>query len=145
MSTPDRAPLTRLLKELLSQETDRPVEVAAAPLDIDGKLPPSYIVIEPTIGGGLYGPPLCNPNADANFPYIIKSCGLTGDSADILADKVREVILGVDEFGRFTFSMSYPLHKVNQRGPVGPASRLDREGSIFCVSDMYVISVTTST
>lgn len=143
-SAPPRLPLNRSLKELLRSVTGWPVEIASPPLNADGSQASfPYVVIYPIVGGGLSGTPFCGVSEDAEWEYQMTCYAERDDQAEFALDKVRDALLGRDQYGIYSHPLDYTPGKVTFRDLVGPAGRLVREGRVYKAEEDYCIKVTT--
>lgn len=144
MNAPPRLPLNESLKTVLKQYTNVPVAVASPPLDDNGNQESyPYVVIYPILGGGYSGPAFCGGTQDVSWHYQITTYGERDDQVELIADRVREAIIGRDEYSQYLVDMPYDPGKVTLRSPVGPSGRLVREGQIYKSHEDYSIRVTT--
>lgn len=145
MNVPARRPVTAALKALIENATGRPCQVGIAPHDEEGdteSIP--YSVLWPTAGGSFLGPPFATPEADAFFRYTVHSIGRRDDQAEFIADAVRDAIVGRNDDGSFTYNLSIEGLRVMNRSIDQSAGPMDRDGSVFTVSESFLIAVTTS-
>lgn len=140
--------ITQALHKLLEDSTSWHWGNLRPPIDPSGKVEDSpYGIIIPREKGQLTGPPFSNnPWSIGSMEYTIRSFGLRHDQAELMADRAREVIIGRNSIGQYT----YPLeigegHVVMERRPgrYSPGETRAR-GTMFEVDDAYVIVVTTS-
>lgn len=139
--------VTQAVKEMLIVGCEHPFDVMRPPDDDEGNtvLPP-YGIIIPRPKGVFSGPPYSTiPWGDAQIEYRIKSIGKRYDQAEGLADVIREVMLGINDDGSFTYELEMEDQKCMDRrpgqdSPGAPTS----EGNMVEVDDSYIISVTVS-
>ena len=146
MSIPSRRACTEALKKLIEEECGWPVDVGRAPTEQNSQqVEKPYVVILPQDRGVFSGPIFANTTADAAFEYQIVSVGETYDQAELVADKVRQVLLEKDDTGAFTYQFTVPDLKVMDRTPGfdSPGKNLP-QGTIFKVDDYFIIWITTS-
>lgn len=140
--------ITAAVLELLQTGTQFPFDVLRPPEDPDIgdtlELPYGIIIPRPRgpFTGAVYS---TQPWSEAQIEYRIKSVGRRYDQAELMADTVREVMLGRDADGSYTFEMTIENHSVMERRPGqdSPGAPL-AAGNIVEVDDSFIIAVTVS-
>lgn len=131
----DRRPLTAALVAYLRTATGRPVGEAAAP--VDAEVP--YAIVYPLPGGASWGPTWAAPDEGSSVPYQITSVGLRADQAQLMADKVRQAMLGRTNGALAALAVTGAV--VLDREFAGYGG-VDREGDIVSIPDSYTLHVT---
>jgi hypothetical protein len=143
MIVPKRRKLTDAIKNLLENETGRPVGIGTAPVDLNSnqaELP--YLVMYPIGGSSFFGPQFCGPESDVMFEYQVNSEAKRYDQADWLADLVREILIDRDSSGQLLNKVQFDGYSVMDQEIVGPPGKLEQVGQIWCVIESYGFTVT---
>jgi hypothetical protein len=110
-------------------------------VDVDAALP--YVVVYAIMGGELSGPPLTNPEADAELIYQVTSVGGTPTQATWMDDKVRALVVGRTSTGDFTTPLSVPNGVVVDRQSLSGSSGPTATGSLWQTVPRYGVRVSS--
>lgn len=100
-----------------------------------------YAILYPIRGGDTWGAPLTTPEDSAGLRYQVTSVGLREDSAQWMADEVRQKLIGCSDGGVFESSLIVPGLNVIMREHEGPPSGPVQEGKIWQVVEDYKVTV----
>lgn len=138
----DRSEITDSLIELLRTGTRKSVGDAEIPGG--GGFP--YHVVHPIPGGGTWGAPLVDPDANADFVYQVDSVSKRRKEAEVAADTARRTILHRTSSGTFQVAMKDPTGwKIADRQYSGTPGGLIVTGNppnrIFTISERFTFRV----
>jgi len=139
--TPVTVGLHDMLRNALG--IDYKVEVGEAPRDaqiVDNQLVYPYAVIYPFPTFLVYGD-LAHPDSGGSIAYQITSVGRTDDSAGIMADRVRRMILERTASGSFVnpISAGGSMKVIDRR--LGQAGALTATAGLWSGVDLYYLEV----
>jgi hypothetical protein len=142
----ERSPVTNGLRDLLrgALGVNNKVDVGEAPRDIEldgqGKLIHPYAVINAWPSLVVYGS-LELPESGARLTYQVTSVGRTDESAQVLADRIRRVVLERLANGSFRYSLiaggSMTVTDRSQR----ELGLLTAAGGLWNVHDLFDLEV----
>lgn len=105
-----------------------------------------YYIVYPIEGGGYFGPPLTNPEADAAVVLQVNSVGRRRDQAQRLGTIARNLVLGRQASGAFQNAITGSTFVVAHRRPDGGPAGTDYSGRppdrLFTARERYVLHVT---
>jgi hypothetical protein len=110
-------------------------------VDADAALP--YVVVYAIAGGELGGPPLTNPEADAELIYQVTCVGGTPTQAVWMDDHVRAVVVGRTSTGDFSTPLSVPSGVVVDRQTLSGSSGAVATGSLWQTVPRYGVRVSS--
>lgn len=134
MTVVARRSWTSALADFLASDTGVPVGRNRAPVTDDAR----YYVLWSIPGGGLSGPPLADPHADAALVYQVDSVGVRDDQVEWLADLAREAMLERAKAG----VVPMPGWGVMGVWPDGAVGAPDGEGEVLSAAERFVVKVT---
>lgn len=139
----DRLAVNAAVAELLDL-IGRPIGRSRVPTQPDNDqvvaaLP--YAILYALRGGEVWGPPLTTSEDSAGLRYQVTSVGLREDSAQWMADQVRQKLTGCNDEGVFESSLIIPGFNVMMREHEGPPSGPAQEGKIWQVVEDYKVTV----
>ena len=141
-----REEVTLALIAAIELGTGKPVGDHVAPENADGTTKDHpYSILEVTSGGARWGPAWFDPEADADFEFMISSVGSTPRQALWLADRVREVMIGRNSEGQFIHTLAMPagVRIMDRRSGPLVHGAVEREISSYVVPDTYTIALTS--
>lgn len=139
----DRLPVNAAVADLLDL-IGRPIGRARVPTQsINDQIvtDPPYAILYAIRGGEVWGPPLTTSEDSAGLRYQVTSVGEREDSAQWMADQVRQKITGCDDEGVFESSLIIPGLNVMMREHEGPPSGPEQQGKIWQVVEDFKVTV----
>jgi hypothetical protein len=96
----ERSPLVTKVRAVIRADGWR-CETGRPPTPASGEVAPRtpYVILYPIDGGGFSGPPLGAPDNVATFTIQATSVGETAGQAEMMADRVRRLLLGRNATG----------------------------------------------
>lgn len=142
----ERSPVTNGLRDLLrgSLGVNYKVDVGEAPRDIEfdaqGRLIHPYAVINPWPSQHVYGS-LELPESGARLSYQVTSVGRTDESAQVLADRIRRVVLERLANGSFRYALSVGVSMIVTDRTQRELGLLTPAGGLWNVHDLFDLEV----
>lgn len=148
-NTPQKAVITTWLLEMVNSRLAMELPAGQKMGDARAEGSPliyPYHVLYSIAGGSIGGPPLGQSSGDAVLVYQIDSVGRTRDSAERLADRLREWLVGRTPQGAFVVQVADPDgHAIHDRivdgTPGAPLQEGQPPNEVFTVSETYGIHV----
>lgn len=100
-----------------------------------------YAILYAIPGGASWGPPLTDHTRSAGLVYQVTSIGQRRDQVEMLADVLREVVLGRTGEGSYATAIS-PVGLVVAYRDLDADGGVDKDGLVWSSAERYQLTVT---